>query len=322
MLWKQSFLNASKLSRVKMSLKPGRRLFVLFTFLGIIVFLLGVTLSLNRLKPAYPSPGSYELSIDIGGQARSYLVHIPPAYNGETPLPLVIALHGYGGNPRNMESATFLSLKADEENFIVVYPRGISSDFSWNAGFCCGQAALNNVDDVEFIRRLVEKTREDLNIDSKRIYAAGFSNGGMMCHRLGAELSDLFAAIAVVAGSIGKTLGGSLIIAAPSEAVSVIVFHGRQDQVVPYDGDRFSSEYMFSSVDEAVSFWVQADHCSNIPWVEESSSGNIIKTTYSGGVNSTEVILYTIMNGAHSWSFSGISTTNLIWEFFEKHPKP
>lgn len=297
-----------------------RRIIVLPIILGIVMVLLVVVLLLNRLRPTYPSPGSHDLSLDVNGQARSYLIHIPPSYDGETPLPLVIALHGYGGNPRNMESTTLLSLKVDEEGFIVVYPRG--SDSSWNAGFCCGQAALNNVDDVGFIRRLVEKTQGDLKIDSKRIYAAGHSNGGMMSHRLGVELSDVFAAIAVVSGSIGETQEGSLIIATPSEAVSVIVFHGRQDQTVPYDGGSFSYEYMFSSVDEAVSFWVQADHCSNTPQVETSNNGNIIKTTYYGGVNGTEVVLYTIMNGTHSWTFSGISTTDLVWEFFSNHPKP
>jgi polyhydroxybutyrate depolymerase len=178
------------------------------------------------------------------------------------------------------------------------------------------------MDDVKFIRKIVEKTQNDLKIDSKRIYATGLSNGGMMSHRLGAELSGIFAAIAVVAGSIGKTPEGSLIIVAPAEAVSVIIFHGVQDQVVPYYGGAFSYEYMFSSVDESVSFWVQANHCSNSPWVETSSNGNIIKSTYTGGINGTEVVLYTIMNGAHSWSFSGVSTTDIIWEFFENHPKP
>lgn len=281
-----------------------------------------VMLVLNRQGREYPSPGSYSLSIEVDGQSRRYLIHIPPSYDDKTPLPLVVALHGYGGNSRNMEATTLFSLKADEEGFIMVYPQGISSDSSWNAGFCCGQAALTNMNDVEFIRRIVEKTQNDLKIDSKRIYATGLSNGGMMSHRLGAELSGIFAAIAVVAGSIGKTPAGSLIIAAPSEAVSVIIFHGMQDQVVPYDGGLFSYEYMFSSVDESVSFWVQADHCSNTPQVGSSNNGGIIKTIYAGGVNGTEVVLYTIMNGTHTWAFSGISTTDLIWEFFSNHSKP
>ncbi|MEM2941111.1 MAG: PHB depolymerase family esterase [Thermoproteota archaeon] len=306
-----------------MSLKAGsRRMIVLMFILIVFMCLIIAMLVLNRQGREYPSPGSHSLSIEVDGQSRHYLIHIPPSYDGKTPLPLVVALHGYGGNSRNMETTTLFSLKADEEGFIVVYPQGISSDSSWNAGFCCGQAALTNMDDVEFIRRIVEKTQNDLKIDSKRIYATGLSNGGMMSHRLGAELSEIFAAIAVVAGSIGKTPEGSLIIEVPSEAVSVIIFHGVQDQVVPYYGGAFSYEYMFSSVDESVSFWVQANHCLNTPWVETSSNGNIIKNTYTGGINGTEVVLYTIMNGAHSWSFSGISTTSLIWEFFENHPKP
>ncbi|MEM2100331.1 MAG: PHB depolymerase family esterase [Thermoproteota archaeon] len=303
--------------------KSSRKKMVFFLIIfGAIAVLLVMALLLIMFTPSYPSPGRYTLSLEINGRIRNYLVYIPSAYDGQTPLPLVIALHGYTSNPRAIELTSGLSLKAEEENFIVIYPQGIGPDSSWNAGFCCGQAALNNIGDVDFIRRLVEKTQEDLKIDSKRIYATGHSNGGMMSHRLAAELSDIFAAIAVVSGSIGKWQDGYLILPNPSEAVSVIVFHGMQDWVVPYNGGSFSSEYMFSSVNESVSFWVQANHCSDIPQIEVSNDGNIVKTTYTGGVNGTEVVLYTIMDGTHSWAFNGISTTDLIWDFFSNHPKP
>ncbi|MEM1548816.1 MAG: PHB depolymerase family esterase [Thermoproteota archaeon] len=291
------------------------------TVLMLIVFLL-LTMwqqSLNRSSYAYP--GNYDLSINIGGVVRNYRMHIPAAYDHEKPLPLVIVLHWFGGNPRIMEAATGFSLKADKENFIVVYPEGNLPDYSWNAGFCCGQALRNNVNDVEFIRRLVEKTMEDLKIDPKRIYVVGASNGGMMAHRLGAELSDIFAAIAVIAGSIGKDPDDHLIIPAPSGPVSVIIIHGKQDQLVPYyGGGRFGER--FASISECVSFWVEANNCSSNPQVETSSDGNVVKNVYSGGVEGTEVVLYTIIDGDHSWSFRGISTTDTVWEFFKNHPKP
>ena len=322
----QAFENP-KNEDVKISRISKKRISFFIIILGIITVLMFIAFllltrqqkSLNR--PSYTYPGSHDLSINIDGAVRNYRIHIPATYDHEKPLPLVIVLHWFGGNPRIMEAATGFSLKADKENFIVVYPEGNLPDYSWNAGFCCGQALQNNVNDVEFIRRLVEKTMEDLKIDPKRIYVVGASNGGMMAHRLGAELSDIFAAIAVVAGSIGKDPDGHLIIPAPSGPVSVIIIHGEQDQLVPYyGGGRFRE--IFASISECVSFWVKANNCSSNPQVETSSDGNVVKNVYSGGVEGTEVVLYTIIDGDHSWSFRGISTTDTVWEFFKNHPKP
>ncbi|MEM1557353.1 MAG: PHB depolymerase family esterase [Thermoproteota archaeon] len=324
-----------KLENVKVgSIKNIRKKMFSAILLGVVIVVIttAVTLLLlNRPEPpssselsenvAYNRPGNYNLSVNVNGVVRNYWVHVPLGYDDDTLLPLVIVLHWFGGNPRIIEEATGFSFKADKENFIVIYPQGNLPDYSWNAGFCCGQALQNNVNDVEFIRRLVEKTMEDLKIDSKRIYVVGASNGGMMAHRLGAELSDVFAAIAVVAGSIGKDSDGRLIIRAPSGPVSVIIIHGEQDQLVPYyGGGRFRER--FASISECVSFWVKANNCSSNPQVETSSDGNVVKNIYTGGVDGTEVVLYTIRDGVHSWSFRGISTTDTIWEFFKSHPKP
>ena len=122
-------------------------------------------------------------------------------------MPLVVVLHGGGGNAENIEEVTGFSEKADEEGFIVVYPDGSGRLdrylLTWNAGFCCGYALENNIDDVGFIRALIEYLQEKYAINRNMIYVTGISNGGMMSYRLGAELSDIVAAIAPVAGSIG-----------------------------------------------------------------------------------------------------------------------
>ena len=144
---------------------------------------------------------------DYNGQSRSYILHLPPSYNGENEMPLVVVLHGGGGNAGNIEKLTGFSEKADKEGFIVVYPDG-SGMFdryllTWNTGFCCGYALKNNIDDVGFIRTLIGYLQEKYAINPNMIYVTGISNGGMMSYRLGAELSDIVAAIAPVAGSIG-----------------------------------------------------------------------------------------------------------------------
>jgi len=301
----------------------------------------------------YNHPGDYNLSINVNGMIRNYWIHVPIGYDDKTPLPLVIVLHWWGGNSKSVEEYTGFSRKADREKFIVIYPQGhwwggnsksveeytgfsrkadrekfiviypqgTGTDPTWNAGFCCGQALQNRVNDVEFIRRIVKKTMEDLKIDPKRVYVAGVSNGGMMAHRLGAELSDIFAAIAVVSGSIGKSSSGRLIIANPSKPVSVIIFHGEKDELVPYNGGG-SMGYFFASINETALFWARANNCSQNPVIEISSNRRIVKTTYTGGLNNTEVVLYTITDGGHDiWNSAGIPMTDLIWDFFKKHPK-
>ena len=134
---------------------------------------------------------------------------MPPNYRKGEKLPLVIALHGGGGNAQNMEMMSGFSEKADKENFAVVYPNGsgrISNNIllTWNAEGCCQYAAENKIDDVGFISALIDKLVGDYGIDSKRIYATGFSNGAMMSFKLGEKIPDKIAAIAPVSGAILK----------------------------------------------------------------------------------------------------------------------
>lgn len=283
------------------------------------------------------SPGDYIRFIISDWRIRSYKIHIPPTYNGNTPTSLVLALHGGGGRSQTMEKKTEFSEKADEEGFIAVYPNGISRFLllmrTWNAGHCCGIALEKNIDDVKFIRELVNKLQLQLNIDPSRIYITGHSNGAMMAYRLGTELSDVIAAIAPCAGTIGgKTTEDSplYVIPEPDYPVSVIALHGKLDENVPYDGGRgenTSGSRIDLSVNESISFWVQHNECNPIPQTNISESGNIVTDTYSGGKNGTEVVLCTIVNGEHWWPgsdkdpYQEISATDVIWDFFESHPK-
>ena len=141
------------------------------------------------------------------GRIRNYIIHIPSNYDAEEPIPLVLALHGGGGNSENMQDKTGFNQLANEEGFIVVYPDGTgrlrNRLLTWNSGHCCGFAFKNDIDDVGFIRTLIEQIQQEFLIDTNKIFITGHSNGGMMTYRLGSELSDIVAAIAPVAGSIG-----------------------------------------------------------------------------------------------------------------------
>ncbi len=293
-------------------------------------------LGLRRARDAQGTakPGDYKQFLMSDGRARSYVVHVPPAPAAGKPLPLVIVLHGGGGNADNAIRMTGFSEKADKEGFIAVYPNGTGKLknrlLTWNAGHCCGYAFEEKIDDVGFIRTLIEKLQSQFNVDPKRIYATGMSNGAMMTYRLGCELSDKIAAIAPVAGTLGTES------CRPESPVSVIIFQGTADEHVLYEGGKprkgfGKPERVDKSVSYAVSLWARNNGCSPVPQRQEK--GNIVQETYTGCREGKEVILHTIKGGGHAWPggekgrlqadepTQEISATELIWDFFSRHPK-
>ena len=190
----------------------------------------------------------------------------------------------------------------------------------------------NNIDDIGFISALLDYLIDNYPIDNKRIYATGISNGGMMSYRIGAELSDRIVAIAPVAASYGAN---NHTIPEPKEPISIFIIHGMQDKVVQYIGGIGSKlAYLsYSSVDDAMLFWIRRNNCIPIPIHEELSNNTVFINKYEGGENETTVVTYLLKNGAHAWPggqlgyYAGdrptheISATNIIWEFFKNHRK-
>jgi polyhydroxybutyrate depolymerase len=278
---------------------------------------------------------------------RSYWTYLPSSYDGANAVPLVVLLHSYGNNGWLESIRTELNLKSENEGFIVVYPNGATfgDNKGWNAGFCCGPSMRQNIDDLGFIKSVIEKTKKNYNIDTNRIYVAGFSNGAMMTNRFAAEFSEELAAIAVVDGAIGGNISdfrpSLLVIPKPSDPLPVIIFHGTKDHLIPYEGGRRPCDNKILShflpiylpVNDSVKFWVEHNKCNPIPEVNIIADENVILKNYTNGTNGSEVVFYTILNGSHWWfggawlpnrnndPYNYISSTNLIWEFFEKHPK-
>ena len=163
----------------------------------------------------------------LDGVTRSYVVRAPALPAGATRVPMVIVLHGGGGNAANAETMTGFTAKAAKEGFIVVYPNGSGrlqdKLLTWNAGHCCAYAMKEGVDDVKFIDALIDTMVRDYPVDAHRIYVTGMSNGGMMTHRLGRELSGRIAAIAPVVATV---FGDE---ARPVGAVPALIINGMLD---------------------------------------------------------------------------------------------
>ncbi len=259
---------------------------------------------------------------------RNFKIHIPPAYSPASSSPLVIALHGGGHNADMMETITNLSNKADEENFIVVYPNGINflGIRTWNAGTCCGPAVTYNVDDVGFIVKMINKLRNTYAIDTNKIFVTGASNGGMLAYRLACEKSDLFAAVAPVATTMVNT--------SPCNAlrpVPILHIHSLPDTRVPYYGGygtSYAGVYM-PPIDSVINVWANIDGCPG-SWNVIYNQNGVLGKGWSNCSNCSEVFVYTTSDGGHSWPggnqtengdppSTSLNATDLIWSFFFSH---
>ncbi|ABW09839.1 polyhydroxybutyrate depolymerase [Parafrankia sp. EAN1pec] len=289
-------------------------------------------------SPAAPSAagaaaaGTVVRSLTVDGRERSYRAHAPAA--GGVDLPVMIVLHGGGGNGELAERQTGFSELADEAGFLAVYPDGTARAggrlLTWNAGNCCGFARDNDIDDVAFIGALLDDLAKRYPVDLDRVGVTGLSNGAMMSYRIGCELSSRVTIIASVAGAMN--VDGCQ----PARPVAVLAVHGTADDNVPYAGGRSTgrgvgteNDRVDQSVGYAIQFWAEHNACGTTPkaegvdgpggpvpgglggavgpggsWVPEPSAvpdGTVIRTTYSGCARGADVVLYSVGGGGHAW---------------------
>jgi polyhydroxybutyrate depolymerase len=273
--------------------------------------------------------------LPIGGRGRSYLLHAPRGLDPDQPTPVVLALHGATMNGPLMAWYTGLNDLADRTGFLTVYPNGTGAgqELYWNAGDCCGPPARERVDDVAFLRAVLDDLASVRRIDPRRVFATGISNGAMMAYRLASELSDRVAAVAPVAGTMATET------CSPARPIPVIHFHGTLDEYVPFGGGRGAKSITgvyHRSVEHSLRCWVRANGCREEPSVEElpdraDDGTHVTRLTYAGGKEGSEVVLVKVAGGGHTWpgrpalarelgrSTDNISANELMWEFFSKH---
>jgi polyhydroxybutyrate depolymerase len=260
---------------------------------------------------------------------RRYLVHVPPGYDGSKRLPLVLSFHGAFAWAEVQRKQSHMNDVADKNDFIVVYPEGtglLDKRYTWNAGNSPGYAQRENVDDVGFVRALLDELPKQYAVDTKRVYATGMSNGGMLCYRLGCELSERIAAIGVVAADMG--VDGPL----PKRPVPVIHFHGVRDPIKMFHGGKgkvLGVEHR--AVSTVIAWWIKANNCQPEP-VEVKKEKDYFETKYAPtpGKKGAPVVLYTIPEGGHTWPggvdvsahlgtgkmITTLDASTAMWEFF------
>ena len=267
-------------------------------------------------------------TIPVGDLTRSYLLRTPDEPDA-APRPLLIMIHGAGGNAARAEEATGFTDAVATNDMLVAYPNGtaantVEGELAWNAGACCGLARADNVDDVAFIVAMISDIQSKYTVDPERIYLAGYSNGGMLSYRLACERADLFAGIAVVSGALNYTP------CEPSRPLSVLIVHGTADATVPYLGGETNprtaarfGQWKNASVALATEFWRTVDGCDDEPVT--TSVDTLTTDVYEGCTGDSTLEVVTIADGMHVWprlATTDVEGAALILGFFDLGPKP
>ena len=248
------------------------------------------------------------------GMNREYILYVPNSYDGTSSIPLLLNFHGFGGSASQfMQEADMRSL-AEADTFILVYPQGSCLDGSSHWNPCpTGGDNKSTADDIGFVEAMISEISSQYNLDMERIYAAGYSNGGMMAYGLANYKSDLIAAVASVSGTMLNCTGPT------SHPMPVVHLHGTSDGVVSYNG---SNDW--NSVQSTLDYWINFNNTVSTPIVNIDTTGGmtIEHYVYDQGDNSVSVEHYKYIGGDHVWfnePYQGQNASNLVWSFMSKY---
>ena len=274
--------------------------------------------SCNRPHAAGQSRNSFTYR----GQAREYLLYVPPAYTGKQNVPIIFNFHGYGSNMQEQMAYGNFRPEADRDNFLVVAPNGQSrGGRHWNL---TSEPGLQN--DVQMVSALLDHLEATLCIDTNRVYSTGMSDGGAMTSVLACVMPNRFAAFAPVAVEVFvKGCGGT-------RSIAIEDFKGTADPVVPYSGGRTTccGHAKVAAAETSMAGWAAHDGC-NATYTDTKIGTDVRKRTWHDCRAPGEVIMYIVDGGGHTWPGSipvatlgktttTINATQLIWQFFAAHP--
>jgi polyhydroxybutyrate depolymerase len=251
------------------------------------------------------TPGTTSYDVMVGNEVRNFIVHVPPLPRRNRlgivrPFPLVVLLHGSGADAETIERQTNFDSLADVAHVVTVYPNGVSMlgfGSDWNSGTCCGVPKQNKVNDVEFIRTVIQNVSAHVPVDRRRIFVAGFSSGGSMAYHVACAMAPTVAAIGVVSASL---LDDSC---RPSRPVPVIAFHGTADGDVPYLEQSLTPlPHAFPdtlpNIPPSMLFWASENGCSEP--VTQQVSLHVSRLSFAK-CSGADAVLYTIEGGRHAW---------------------
>jgi polyhydroxybutyrate depolymerase len=310
-----------------------RKIILLLT---ILITLISCNKDDNPTAPTDKVSEQKAVNLTVDGITRSFIVYLPTSYNNAGKMPMIFAIHGGSGTPEGMINIANFKTIADRDKVVLVYPAGIQNN--WNDGRPTTPNQLG-INDVNFFNQMCDYMITNNSVDGTKIYATGISNGGFMSSRLGCELSNRIAAIAVDAATIeATTIAPSC---NPGRPVPAIYIHGTTDPLVPFTGGQMTAGGTAGGIIlshfQAIDKWVTINGCNTTPTITDlpdiTNDGTTIKQrVYSNGTNGSEVVSYVVLNGGHTWpqgyqylneaiigkTSQDMNACEVIWTFFKR----
>ncbi|MGD0273122.1 MAG: PHB depolymerase family esterase [Gaiellaceae bacterium] len=264
------------------------------------------------------------------GRRRTYRLYVPRSLSRKKHVPLLVALHGRGGSAKNFENNSGFDGLAEANRFLIVYPDGTwSSDEAggrvWNAGGCCGSAQqkLDNVNDVRFVSLLIDEVESEYNVNQKRVFAAGHSNGAMMGLRLACQLSNKVVAVAVQSGTLFVNK------CRYRKPGAVLEIHGSADSFVPIDGGVGSmdpSGVDFPPPRQGLKKLAASNGCRRGTLTSTDADDPDLSYEIWRHCKAGAIVEWVKVEGAgHAWmpsSSSSFDSSAAAWSFLSAHPRP
>ncbi len=249
------------------------------------------------------------------GQPRTYHLYTPKSYRPDRPMPLVLAFHGYGSQGKDLANGSGFNEIAAQKGFLVAYPDGIQR--RWNPL----DKSLTGVDDVNFVPALIAHLKHIRNVNPRRVYVAGVSNGGFLVQRLACESSFHIAAFTSVVASFPSQLQDSC---HPQAPIPMLMINGTADEKVPWQGGHLFYGSILS-VPGTIDFWQRQNNCQPSARVTDRKRDRVEIARYPKCEGGAEVELVTLKGVGHVWPRGGSGPTQLlngseeIWSFFQRH---
>ncbi|WP_299252982.1 T9SS type A sorting domain-containing protein [uncultured Aquimarina sp.] len=241
------------------------------------------------------------------GRTRQYRLYIPASYDASTPTPLILNYHGFTNNIDTQYNQSDFRQLAEDNQFIFATPQGL--------GFLAGWAINNNFggneDDLGFSDALIDKIQDDYNINEKRIYATGFSNGGFFSYRLACELSPRIAAVASVAGSMTRSWINNNQ-CQPQHPTAVLQITGTNDNVISINGNGSNEP-----IQDVMEYWSAVNNGDSTPDVIQLGGGST-RSIWDNGDNGVTAEFIRVQGKGHSWNGGNVNTSQEVWNFFSR----
>jgi polyhydroxybutyrate depolymerase len=274
----------------------------------------------NENQTSYPNTQT----LTHNGLSREYFVYVPASYDETTKAPLMFNFHGGNGDIASAIEYSDMRHIADTAGFILVYPQGLPENDTRGGVWSYKDANTNKeVDNIGFVKAMIDKLASEYKVDEERIYSTGYSNGGEFSFELACSLSDRIAAIGVVARSMYIETYNNC---SPQHPTAVLTIHGTKDD---YDGIIYAGITYYPSLNDVNNFWINYNYTDTtavivqVPDLNSSDGSTVEHYSWNNGDSGVSVEHYKVIGGGHDWpgSFGNqdIDASLEIWNFVSKY---